>query len=69
MELGCQEGPQIVEKINDILYSFFEQILMDFRSPGAAFWVGCQGEPKGGNIAGASRATKLLITYLLTVHR
>ena len=42
VQLGGQEGPEIVEKINENLSSFFNEILVDFGSPGATFEAGCQ---------------------------
>ena len=44
VQLGCQEGPKIGEKIYENLYSFFNEILMDFWSPGAAFRGGCPND-------------------------
>ena len=44
VELGCQEGPEIAEKINENLSSFLNEILMDFGSPGAAFEAACPSD-------------------------
>ena len=41
VQLGCQEEPKIAKQINENLSSFFNEILVDFGSPGAAFEVGC----------------------------
>ena len=56
VDLGCQEGPEIAEKIYENLSSFFNELLMDFGSPGAAFRAAGHSDSKVGNIAGASRA-------------
>ena len=37
VELGCQEGSQIAEKMYANLAAFFNDFLMDFWSPGVAF--------------------------------
>ena len=56
VQLGCQDGPEIAEKIYENLSSFFNEILMDFGSPGAAFEARCHHDSTQGNIPGASRA-------------
>ena len=39
---------------------FFDEILMDFGSPGACFEAACLNHSNVGNVVLASRATKLL---------
>ena len=46
VQLGCQDGPEIAEKFYENLSSFFNEILMDFGSPGAAFRVRCPRGPR-----------------------
>ena len=41
VQLGCQDGPEISEKFYENLSSFFNEILMDFGSPGAALEAAC----------------------------
>ena len=41
VELGCQEGLEIGLKIYENSSSFLNKILMDLRSPGAAFEAAC----------------------------
>ena len=64
VELGCQEGPEIAEKIYENLDSFSNEICMDFGSPGAAFEAACLRDPKGGTSVLASRAISNLLIWL-----
>ena len=56
VELGCQEGSEIAEKIHLNLSAFLNEILMDFGSPGEVFGAACPNHPTQGNIPEASRA-------------
>ena len=56
VELGRQEGPEIALKIYENSSLFFDEILMDFGSPGAAFEAGCPSDWNVGNVELPSRA-------------